>query len=305
MVCGKCKKEIEDKAVFCPYCGTSVSTNTETQDVSSDKKVNPKLVGLTILGFLFAPISLVVSIILFISKKNLQVALALISGFFLCFLLIVLSGSIYFVINWFGGDINPILYFILSYSPGFWIFCLIILFTLFILPNTSPVYAKKQIEKRKIVFEDEEEPQDNRIKENKKEDTILALIAIFLLFCMVLSITSGYYSSINPVGKTYAKYDKDGDIEFTITFSPTLIFHRKNLDLYIRSHKRFFPTLELLNIPYEYDFKKRKGELINYSIHFTISENILILSSSKYGNIPEDWNYKDSSANGMYIEIKK
>jgi len=276
MVCGKCGKEIEDNAVFCPYCGTSVSTNTGTQNVLLDKKVNPKLIGLTILGFLFAPFSWIWYLNL--KKTAPQFAKAIIKGAGL-FILISITCLIFFIIaNFFPnfGEHVPVLSYvvILLIIVGY---IIILGLCTYLFPNT---FAEL---KRDIV-------------KSKKKD-IIALIIGILLLPIIPNIISGYISSNSPAGKCYVKYDFDGNRHFTVSFDKYNITIDYIFDNYKRSNI-------VLSEPYKFDVKNKTGELLNYPIRFTISKNILLFSSASGDDFPKNWNFKDRSVNGMYFEIK-
>lgn len=45
MYCKKCGKEIAENMKFCPYCGTEVSVNTETNDEASNNEENDQVVS--------------------------------------------------------------------------------------------------------------------------------------------------------------------------------------------------------------------------------------------------------------------
>jgi len=299
MVCVKCGKEIENNAVFCPYCGASVTEKAETQDISQDENVlpkekfNPKMIGFYVLGFLLAPISWIFCLLL--KKRNPQISFALGKGLrlfqwvvgvpfvILCFLGLC-SQVLSFFINLLIKDnlLSIIGYFILIFLLSFGISGVLI-------EELPKLFNKKSLVKSK--------------KTQKKNTGVLSL-TITLFITVIIAVVGVFIYSNDPYGKNFVKYDNYGNEEYILSFSKDKDKNSKILELkYVYKGN----SISVKKVRYRYNLTKRKGEDAEYfynQVVFTLSKNILVLSAANGVDLPKGWNYNDSPAVGIYIETK-
>jgi len=323
MVCVKCGKEIENNAGFCPYCGTSVSANAETQNVSTENIAKSKLVVFTILGFLFAPISWIFALIF--RKTKPQIASAFLGGIGLFFYSLLIFWEIFSLIYDKFGKENPFFIFL---SCSIIVFCLffgvVILISLFQKnnKNITPAAVSAAVKKPENEHETEGKQKPLAVPQsgiftsiNKNKITVWATIAVvlFLLLTVVPSIISGYISTNSIDGKYFAKYDNNGNIEYTISFPKDSGFIViKNVAKNRYSFLGNDPA-EILKTGYKFNIKTKEGKIITsnngkeINFNFFVSNNNLILSAGKIeGDISLSplWRLYAENVGGIYFETK-